>query len=111
MADRELLSLNNLSEPASLQAELDAAGNGVRLHCVLAVPAARYGEFKAKRQALDAERDATKPWVAEMAWRTTVKPTAKGEPEVCSASIVWSSRMTRWRPNAAPRLAVTRSPN
>lgn len=82
MADRELLSLNNLSELASLQAELDAAGNGVRLQYVPAVPAARYGEFKAKRQALDAEQDATKPWVAEMAWRTTVKPTAKGEPEV-----------------------------
>lgn len=45
VADRGLLSLNNLQELAQLQAQLDAAGRGVRLEYVLAVPAARYGEF------------------------------------------------------------------
>jgi len=86
VADRGLLSLNNLSELAALQVELDAAASpgqaAVRLEYVLAVPAARYGEFKAELHALDAVHDATKQWVAEMAWRTTEKPATKGDPEV-----------------------------
>ena len=86
VADRGLLSLNNLSELAALQAELDAAASpgeaAVRLEYVLAVPAARYGEFKSELHALDAAHDATGQWVAEMAWRTTEKPTTKGVPEV-----------------------------
>lgn len=93
VADRGLLSLNNLSALAALQAELDAAGKDVRLEYVLAVPAARYGEFKAELQALDAAHDmahnvdhaAGQPWVAEMSWRTVEKSSAisrgvKGEP-------------------------------
>ena len=86
VADRGLLSLNNLSELAALQAELEAAASpgqaAVWLEYVLAVPAARYGEFKAELHALDAAHDATGQWVAEMAWRTTEKPTTKGAPEV-----------------------------
>jgi hypothetical protein len=86
VADRGLLSLNNLSELAALQAELDAAAGpglaAVRLEYVLAVPAARYGEFKAELQALDAGHDAATPWVAEMTWRTTEKPANKGDAEV-----------------------------
>lgn len=81
VADRGLLSLNNLSELAALQAELDAAAGpgqtAVRLEYVLAVPAARYGEFKAELQALDAAHDAAAPWVAEMTWQTTHKQTDK----------------------------------
>lgn len=86
VADRGLLSLNNLSELAALQAELDAAAGpgqaAVRLEYVLAVAAARYGEFKAELQALDAGREAATPWVAEMTWHTTEKPASKGDAEV-----------------------------
>jgi len=70
VADRGLLSLNNLQELAQLQAKLDAAGRGVRLQYVLAVPAARYGEFKAELQSLDATHDAATAWVDEMRWAT-----------------------------------------
>ena len=74
VADRGLLSLNNLQELAELQATLDAAGRGVRLEYVLAVPAARYGEFKAELQALDATHsiadDTPAAWVDEMRWTT-----------------------------------------
>jgi len=49
---------------------------------VLALPAAGYGEFKSELHALDAAHDATGQRVAEMAWRTTEKPTTKGVPEV-----------------------------
>lgn len=82
VADRGLLSLNNLSELAALQAELGAAGKDVRLEYVLAVPAARYGEFKAELQALDAAHDASQPWVAEMSWRTVEKSRTPGVPEL-----------------------------
>ena len=70
VADRGLLSLNNLQELGQLQAELDAGHRGVRLEYVLAVPAARYGEFKAELQALDAKHDATAPWTDEIRWST-----------------------------------------
>ncbi len=74
VADRGLLSLNNLQELAELQATLDAAGRGVRLEYVLAVPAARYGEFKAELQALDAAHstadESPAAWVDEMRWTT-----------------------------------------
>lgn len=74
VADRGLLSLNNLRELDALQKELDTAGRSVHLEYVLAVPAARYGEFKNELSALHADHDSTKPWVAEMAWRREEEP-------------------------------------
>ena len=71
VADRGLLSLNNLDELARLQAELDATGREVRLEYVLAVPAARYGEFRAELLALDERHDRNSPWVAELPWHST----------------------------------------
>jgi hypothetical protein len=70
VAERGLLSLNNLQELAELQAQLDAAGRGVRLEYVLAVPTARYGEFKTELQSLDATHDAAAAWEGEMRWST-----------------------------------------
>ena len=70
VADRGLLSLNNLQELAQLQAQLDAAGRGVRLEYVLAVPAARYGEFKAELQWLVTTHDAAVAWEGELLWAT-----------------------------------------
>ena len=73
VADRGLLSLNNLRELDALQAELVKGGCGVSLQYVLAVPAARYGEFKDELQALHQANDSTQPWVAEMIWRHKAK--------------------------------------
>ena len=70
VADRGLISLNNLQELTELQTELDAAGRGVRLEYVLAVPAARYGEFRQELQALDAAHDPAQAWDDEMLWVT-----------------------------------------
>ena len=42
----------------------------MRLEYVLAVPAARYGEFRAELQSLDAKHDAATTWVDEMRWAT-----------------------------------------
>jgi hypothetical protein len=75
VADRGLLNLNNLRELDALRAELMAAGRTVSLEYVLAVPAARYGEFKDELLALHQAHDSNQPWVAEMTWRHGVKAT------------------------------------
>jgi hypothetical protein len=73
VADRGLLSLNNLRELDALRAELVADGRGVSLEYVLAVPAARYGEFRDELQALHQAQDSSQPWVAEMTWQHGAK--------------------------------------
>ncbi len=75
VADRGLLNLNNLRELDALRAELLAAGREVTLEYVLAVPAARYGEFKDELQALHQANDKHKSWVAEMSWKHDAKDT------------------------------------
>jgi hypothetical protein len=74
VADRGLLSLNNLRELDALRAQLVAEGRGVILEYVLAVPAARYGEFKDELQALHEAHDSSQAWVAEMKWQHDAKP-------------------------------------
>jgi len=74
VADRGLLSLNNLRELDALRAELVADERGVSLEYVLAVPAARYGEFKDELQALHQAHDNSQPWVAEMTWQHDANP-------------------------------------
>lgn len=76
VADRGLLSLDNLREIEALQQRLREQGREVQLDYVLAVPAARYGEFKAELLELHARHDGAAPWVAEATWRHEVKPTA-----------------------------------
>lgn len=73
VADRGLLSLNNLRELDALRAELQTDGRGVSLEYVLAVPAARYGEFKDELQSLHQAHDSSQPWVAEMTWQHGAK--------------------------------------
>jgi hypothetical protein len=79
VADRGLLSLNNLREMDALRTELVKGGRGVSLEYVLAVPAARYGEFKDELQALHQANDSTQPWVAEMTWRHKAKVDKAGQ--------------------------------
>jgi hypothetical protein len=70
VADRGLLSLNNLQEIDKLQATLDAEGAGVQVQYVLAVPAARYGEFGPALQELDAKHEVGgAAWVEETVWQ------------------------------------------
>ncbi|MGQ0708558.1 MAG: IS1634 family transposase [Rhodoferax sp.] len=69
VADRGLLSLNNLQEIERLQAELDAQGAGVQVQYVLAVPAMRYGEFEDELMQMQARHDDASAWVDEMPWQ------------------------------------------
>lgn len=80
VADRGLLNLSNLRELDALRAELVADGRGVTLEYVLAVPAARYGEFKDELQALHEANDSGQPWVAEMRWQHEDKPAKAAAP-------------------------------
>jgi hypothetical protein len=69
VADRGLLSLNNLQEIERLQAELDAQGAGVQVQYVLAVPAMRYSEFEGELTQMQARHDDAGAWVDEMPWQ------------------------------------------
>ena len=77
VADRGLLSLNNLQEIERLQAELDAQGAGVQVQYVLAVPAMRYGEFEDELTQMQARHDDAITWVDEMPWQWKKKPRGK----------------------------------
>ena len=73
VADRGLLSLNNLRELDALRVELAKGSRAVSLEYVLAVPAARYGEFRNELQALHQAHDSSQAWVAEMTWRHSTR--------------------------------------
>ena len=82
VADRGLLSLNNLQEIEQLQAELDAQGAGVQVQYVLAVPAMRYGEFEDELTQMQARHDDAMTWVDEMPWQWKKKRRSKADQKV-----------------------------
>ena len=73
VADRGLLSVGNLEELDKLQAQLKADGGDVALEYILAVPAARYGDFAEDlnrlSEAQTKESPANQPWCAETKWQ------------------------------------------
>ena len=72
VADRGLLSLGNLEELDKLQAQLKQDGRDVALQYILAVPAARYGDFADDLNRLNAaqtEKATDQPWCAETKWQ------------------------------------------
>jgi transposase len=73
VADRGLLSVGNLEELDELQAQLKQDGRDVALEYILAVPAARYGDFADDLNRLsDAqtkESPTNQPWCAETKWQ------------------------------------------
>jgi transposase len=79
VADRGLMSVENLRELNALQAELKSTGPGVELQYVLAVPAARYGEFADELAQLHRVHDASTPWVAETTWKRSADKPAAGK--------------------------------
>ena len=82
VADRGLLSLNNLQEIEQLQAELDAQCAGVQVQYVLAVPAMRYGEFEDELTQMQARHDDAMTWVDEMPWQWKKKRRSKADQKV-----------------------------
>ena len=68
IADRGLLSTANMEELGKLQAQLNKDGRDVVVQYILAVPAARYGEFAADLQKLHGEQDNTQEWCNQTQW-------------------------------------------
>lgn len=71
IADRGLLSVNNLDALAALQATLRAQGRDVAVDYILAVPASRYGDFAESLGAMAAQQPTGTAWVGETQWATT----------------------------------------
>jgi transposase len=71
IADRGLLSTANIDELAKLQAQLKKDGRDVAVEYILAVPAARYGDFADDLQKLHQSQDATQAWCAETTWQSS----------------------------------------
>jgi hypothetical protein len=69
VADRGLLSVNNLEELKQLEGELRAEGKDIALEYVLAVPAARYGEFAADLERVASAQPGGQAWCAETQWQ------------------------------------------
>ena len=70
VADRGLLSLSNLDELAKLQETLQAQGVQAQLQYILAVPAARYGEFAQGLKVMADGHGAQEPWSDEINWQS-----------------------------------------
>ncbi len=68
IADRGLLSTANIQELNKLQAQLKKDGRDVALEYILAVPAARYGDFADDLKNLHQSQDASKEWCGETQW-------------------------------------------
>ena len=93
VADRGLLSVNNLAELAELQTKLAGLGRAVKLEYVLAVPAARYGDFAESLRTTAATQESDTPWTAETTWESKPpkppkpsKPVKQAKPSASSTS-------------------------
>ena len=69
VADRGLLSQANLDELAALQDALKAQGRDVAVDYILAVPAARYGDFAQSLATMAAAQPGDAQWVGETQWK------------------------------------------
>ena len=71
IADRGLLSTANIEELGKLQTQLKKDGRDVAVQYILAVPAARYGDFAEDLNKLHAAQDNTQEWCAETKWQSS----------------------------------------
>ena len=71
VADRGLLSVGNLEELDKLQVQLKADGRDVALEYILAVPAARYGDFADDLKVLNEAQATDQSWCSETEWQSS----------------------------------------
>jgi hypothetical protein len=69
IADRGLLSTANIEELAKLQAQLKKDGRDVAVEYILAVPAARYGDFADDLKKLNGAQKVGQEWCGETKWK------------------------------------------
>ena len=68
IADRGLLSTANIEELGKLQAQLKKDGRDVAVEYILAVSAARYGDFAEDLKKLNEAQKVDQQWCAETTW-------------------------------------------
>jgi transposase len=68
IADRGLLSTANIEELDKLQTQLKKDGRDVAVEYILAVPAARYGDFADDLKKLNEAQKVGEEWCAETTW-------------------------------------------
>lgn len=68
IADRGLLSTANIEELDKLQTQLKKDGRDVAVEYILAVPAARYGDFAQDLKKLNETQKVGQEWCAETSW-------------------------------------------
>ena len=71
VADRGLLNTANIEELDKLQAQLKKDGRDVAVEYILAVPAARYGDFADDLHQLNAAQPTGQEWCAETTWNNS----------------------------------------
>ena len=71
IADRGLLSTANIQELDKLQAQLKKDGRDVAVQYILAVPAARYGDFADVLKRLHEAQDNTQEWCGQTHWKNS----------------------------------------
>lgn len=71
IADRGLLSTANIEELGKLQAQLKKDGRDVAVEYILAVPAARYGDFADDLKKLNEAQKVAQEWCAETTWNNS----------------------------------------
>jgi transposase len=76
IADRGLLSVSNLDQLAQLQETLRAQKRDGTLEYILAVPAARYGDFADALSTMAAAQPKDQAWVGETTWFDPDEPDA-----------------------------------
>ena len=71
IADRGLLSTANIEELDKLQAQLKKDGRDVAVEYILAVPAARYGDFAEDLKRLNEAQKPGQEWCSETKWSSS----------------------------------------
>lgn len=97
IADRGLLNVSNLDQLAQLQETLRAQKRDVTLEYILAVPAARYGDFADSLRTMAAALPKDEAWVGETTWVHPDKPDAPARRLVVAHDPQAAARRTQQR--------------
>jgi transposase len=97
IADRGLLNVSNLDQLTQLQETLRAQKRDITLEYILAVPAARYGDFADSLSAMAAAQSKDAAWVGETTWSDPDQPDAPARRLVVAHDPQAAARRTQQR--------------
>ena len=97
IADRGLLNVSNLDQLTQLQETLRAQKRDITLEYILAVPAARYGDFADSLSAMAAAQSKDAAWVSETTWSDPDQPDAPARRLVVAHDPQAAARRTQQR--------------